>query len=166
MKKFTLVSVLVFLFAAAITAQSGRKLKSPPKAAAAPEVSAPRGTEESQGSVGYSESAPNAPRTLIPRSRDKKTAKDDRKSDAAPSAAVSTPAPGDEEVIKVDTNLVTVPVSVSDRSGIYVSNLNKSNFKIFEDGKEQEVAFFGTSDNPFTVILLIDVSPSTSYKIE
>jgi VWFA-related protein len=61
---------------------------------------------------------------------------------------------------------VTVPVSVTDRNGIYVSNLNKSHFKIFEDGKEQEVAFFGTSDNPFTVVLLMDVSPSTSYKIE
>jgi len=44
--------------------------------------------------------------------------------------------------------------------------LNKNDFKVFEDGKEQEVAFFGTSENPFTVILLIDVSPSTSYKIE
>ncbi|MEP7214038.1 MAG: VWA domain-containing protein [Acidobacteriota bacterium] len=166
MKNLTLVLLLVLLFAAAIAAQSGRKLKTTPQAAATPEVSATRDRDDSQVSVGYSESAPNAPRTIIPRSREKKRGKDDRKSAAVPSTAVPTPAPGDEEVIKVETNLITVPVSVSDRSGIYVSNLNKSNFKIFEDGKEQDVAFFGTSENPFTVILLIDVSPSTSYKIE
>ncbi len=45
--------------------------------------------------------------------------------------------------------------------------LKKSkDFKIFEDGAEQEIAYFGTSEKPFTVILLIDTSPSTAYKIE
>lgn len=166
MNKITLVSVVVLLFALTTAAQSGRKLKAPAQTTAAPEVSTTRDKDDSQGAVGYSESAPNAPRNLIPRPRDKKKPKDDRKAAAVSSVPAATTAPGDEEVIKVETNLITVPVSVSDRSGIYVSNLNKSNFKIFEDGQEQEVAFFGTSENPFTVILLIDVSPSTSYKIE
>ena len=71
-----------------------------------------------------------------------------------------------EDVIKVDTNLVTIPVSVFDRNGLYIPNLRQSDFKIFEDGKEQEIAYFGTTDKPFTVILLIDTSPSTDYKID
>ena len=44
--------------------------------------------------------------------------------------------------------------------------MRQQNFKIFENGVEQEIAYFGTSELPFTVILLIDVSPSTAYKIE
>jgi len=73
----------------------------------------------------------------------------------------------DGDTIKIDSSLVTIPVTVSDaNSGSYISNLKKSDFKIFEDGVQQEVAYFGVSDKPLTVILLIDTSPSTEYKIE
>ena len=68
--------------------------------------------------------------------------------------------------MKVETNLVTIPVSVFDRNGLYIPNLRRTDFKIFDNGAEQEIAYFGTSDKPFTVILLIDTSPSTNYKIE
>ncbi len=71
-----------------------------------------------------------------------------------------------EEEVRVETTLVTIPVSVFDRNGLYIPGLTQSDFKIFEDGKEQEIAYFGTSDRPFTVILLLDVSLSTEYKIE
>lgn len=71
-----------------------------------------------------------------------------------------------DEVLTVDTSLVTIPVSVFDRNGLYIPNLLQSDFKIFEDDAEQEIAYFGTADKPFTVILLIDTSPSTAYKIE
>lgn len=71
-----------------------------------------------------------------------------------------------ESVITIGTDLITVPVSVFDRSGLYIPNLQRSDFKIFEDGTEQEIAYFGTSDKPFTVVLLLDTSLSTNYKIE
>ncbi len=71
-----------------------------------------------------------------------------------------------EDVVKVETNLVTIPVSVFDRNGLYIPNLRQNDFKIFEDGKQQEISYFGASDKPFTVILLIDVSPSTAYQID
>lgn len=71
-----------------------------------------------------------------------------------------------EGEVKVETTLVTIPVSVFDRNGLYIPNLKQADFKIFEDGKEQEIAYFGTSEKPFTVILLIDTSPSTEYKID
>jgi VWFA-related protein len=74
---------------------------------------------------------------------------------------------GDEtEVLKIDTSLITIPVAVFDRNGLYIPNLKQEDFKIFEDGKEQEIAYLATSENPFTVVLLIDVSPSTAFKIE
>lgn len=57
-------------------------------------------------------------------------------------------------------------MSVFDRNGLYIPGLKESDFKIFEDGREQEIAYFGSTDKPFTVILLLDTSPSTAYKIE
>ncbi|MGI8409586.1 MAG: VWA domain-containing protein [Pyrinomonadaceae bacterium] len=81
-------------------------------------------------------------------------------------AASRAAAIGGEEIIRVDTNLITIPVSVFDRNGIYIPNLKQVDFKIFEDGKEQQIEYFGTADKPFTVVLLLDTSPSTEYKIE
>jgi len=82
----------------------------------------------------------------------------------------STIAPGGEtvegDVIRVDTSLVTIPVTVIDRSGKYVPQLRRENFKIFEDGVEQKIAYFGTNDQPFTVALLIDTSGSTHFRLD
>ncbi len=78
-----------------------------------------------------------------------------------------TPPPAeDDEVIRVETNLVTMPVSVLDRDGRFISGLQQRDFKIFEDGVEQKLDYFQSVEQPFTVILLIDVSPSTAFRIE
>ncbi len=80
---------------------------------------------------------------------------------------ITAPAIEDDgETLRIETNLVTIPVSVFDRNGLYIPGLRQTEFKIFEDGVEQEIAYFGTTDKPFTVALVIDVSPSTAYKIE
>lgn len=70
------------------------------------------------------------------------------------------------DVIKVDTTLVTIPVSVLDRDGRYVPNLNKNDFRIWEDGVEQDVAFFASVEKPFSVFLVLDTSPSTKFRLE
>jgi VWFA-related protein len=70
------------------------------------------------------------------------------------------------DVIRVDTTLVTIPVSVMDRDGRYVPNLQKEEFRIWEDGVEQEVAFFHSVDKPFSVVLMLDTSPSTQFRLE
>ncbi len=72
----------------------------------------------------------------------------------------------DNEVIKVETNLVTMPVSVLDRDGRFISGLTQRDFQIFENGVQQKVEYFQSVEQPFTVILLIDVSPSTQFKID
>ena len=46
------------------------------------------------------------------------------------------------ETIKTDTNLVTVPVIVTSRNGLYITDLTKDEFKISEDGVPHEIAFF------------------------
>lgn len=75
------------------------------------------------------------------------------------------PSRSDEEII-VDTNLVTTPVTVLDRNGRFIPGLKKKDFKIFEDGVAQQVTHFQSEETPFTVILMIDISPSTKYNID
>ncbi len=70
------------------------------------------------------------------------------------------------DVIKVDTTLVTLPVSVTDRNGRYIPNLRKEDFRLWEDGVEQQVAFFNAVDKPFSVVLMIDTSGSTRFRLE
>ena len=71
----------------------------------------------------------------------------------------------EDEVIKVETNLVTLPVTVLDRDGRFISGLRKEDFQIFEDGVQQHVEYFAALEQSFTVVLLIDVSNSTEFKI-
>ena len=70
------------------------------------------------------------------------------------------------DIIRVSTTLVTIPVSVMDRDGRYIPNLQKEEFRIWEDGVEQEVAFFQSVDKPFSVVLMLDTSPSTQFRLE
>ena len=59
-----------------------------------------------------------------------------------------TPTPnktvGDDEVVRIETNLVTMPVSVLDREGRFVSGLRQQDFRIFENGAEQKIGLFQT----------------------
>lgn len=68
----------------------------------------------------------------------------------------------DGEAVTVETNLVTLPVVVSDRGGRYVPDLKAEEFNVSEDGAEQKVSFFATVSEPFHVVLLIDTSASTT----
>ncbi len=61
--------------------------------------------------------------------------------------------------------LVTIPAVVMDRNGRYIANLRKEDFRVYEDGVEQNVAYFGSIEKPFTVALLLDVSGSTQYQL-
>ena len=89
---------------------------------------------------------------------------------------VPTPAPkptpevepefDENDTVRVSTNLITVPAEVMDRSGRYIGNLRKEDFRLFENGVEQEVAYFAPVEQPFTVALLLDVSGSTQTRLQ
>ena len=87
-----------------------------------------------------------------------------KRTEAVPSP--TQPADDENGVIKVETNLVTMPVSVLDRDGRFISGLQQKDFEIFENGIQQKLDYFQSVEQPFTVILLIDVSPSTQFKID
>jgi len=74
--------------------------------------------------------------------------------------------PSDIDVVRVSTNLVTVPVSVMDHQGRFIPDLKQEQFQIFEDGIEQPIAYFESAEKPFTVALMLDTSDSTRFKLK
>jgi Ca-activated chloride channel family protein len=72
----------------------------------------------------------------------------------------------EDDVVRVSTNLVTVPVSVMDRQGRFIPNLKEEQFRIYEDGIEQKIAYFESAEKPFTVALMLDTSDSTRFKLK
>src|SRR6185503_16532962 len=72
----------------------------------------------------------------------------------------------ENDVVSFNTSLVTVPVTVVDRTGRYVPLLRRENFKVFDNGVEQKIAYFATTTTPFTVVLLIDTSGSTQFRLD
>ena len=70
-----------------------------------------------------------------------------------------------QEVLKIDTAVVTFPVIVSDRNDVYLPDLKREEFQIYEDGILQDLAFFATIQEPFNVVLMLDTSGSTQEKL-
>lgn len=68
--------------------------------------------------------------------------------------------------LRIDTNLVLIPVSVTDPLNRVVTGLEKEHFKIFEDKIEQQIAQFGSEDAPLSVGLVFDTSNSMGAKLQ
>lgn len=71
-----------------------------------------------------------------------------------------------DDVVRVPTDLVMIPVRVATRDGKPVSKLTKREFQIFENGAAQEIAYFSDQEQPFTVALVLDMSYSSVFKLE
>ena len=68
--------------------------------------------------------------------------------------------------LRVDVNLVLVPVTVTDLKNQPVTDLNKENFKLYEGEKEQKIQDFFSEDARISVGLIVDLSSSMANKIE
>jgi VWFA-related protein len=83
----------------------------------------------------------------------------------APTPPATSASGADEvdegDVVRVDTQLVSVPAVVTDSTGHPLSNLKPENFQLLEDGQPQTITNFGTTDAPFEIALLLDTSGST-----
>jgi len=78
------------------------------------------------------------------------------------------PKPPEEEVldrVRITSNLVMVPVSVTDQQGNAIQGLTKPDFRLIEEGKQQEITDIGNPEQvPLAIALLFDVSSSVSQK--
>jgi VWFA-related protein len=91
----------------------------------------------------------------------------------SPAGTPATPETGEPievdegDVVRVDTEVVTLNVSVIDRgTNRGLTGLTQSDFKIYEDGVEQRLNHFESSSAPFNLVLLIDLSGSTRDKVK
>lgn len=86
-----------------------------------------------------------------------------------PPPSAQPPAGGEEvdegDVVRVETQLVSVPAVVTDKSGRPLSNLRAENFVLYEDGRPQQISNFATTEAPFEIALLLDTSGSTRADI-
>ena len=88
---------------------------------------------------------------------------------ASPSPSSTTADTGEEvdegDIVRVDTQLVSVPAVVTDGGGRPLANLRAENFVLYEDGRPQQISNFATTEAPFEVALLLDTSGSTRSDI-
>ena len=68
--------------------------------------------------------------------------------------------------LKAETDIALVNISVTDPYGRLVTGLEQENFRVFEDGVEQEVVDFSSEDVPISIGVIFDMSGSMSDKID
>lgn len=68
-------------------------------------------------------------------------------------------------MLRVNTDLVVLNVTVADASGKYAHGLKRSDFKLFEDGREQTITSFSAEETPFAAAVLLDTSGSMESRI-
>jgi VWFA-related protein len=71
----------------------------------------------------------------------------------------------DDEIISVDSSVVLVNVTVTNRDGRFVNGLLASAFRIFEDGVERQADFFGAESTPYAAVILVDTSGSMESRV-
>lgn len=153
-------------------------------AGTSPDTTSPRRTSERSGANSRDGSTgdiddPNAPRGTQQRPELRRpntppfeAGRQPQRNDTPPQSGGATQrgqgqpqGGGENESIKIESTLVNLPLLVSDRSGRFIPQLNKKDFLLYEDGVQQEVASFGSEEVPFSVALLLDVSPSVQGNI-
>ena len=78
-------------------------------------------------------------------------------------SSLTVVAQDDDDVVRVNTNLVVLNVTVTDKAGQYVRALKRSDFTVYEDGKEvpaNAIVSFGFQDSPYAAVVLLDSSGS------
>ena len=73
--------------------------------------------------------------------------------------------PGGEEALKLETHLINLNVSVTDRGGRAITGLKQGDFTVYENDEEQKISFFAPEQTPFNLVLLLDLSGSVKSQI-
>jgi Ca-activated chloride channel family protein len=71
----------------------------------------------------------------------------------------------DDDVIRVNTELVVLNATVLDKDGKFVPGLKRSDFRVFEDGTEQKIVAFSAEETPFAAAVLLDTSGSMESRM-
>lgn len=80
-------------------------------------------------------------------------------------AAPHTGSSQDDDVLRVNTDLVVVNVTVQDSAGKYARGLKRADFKLIEDGREQTISSFSAEETPYAAAVLLDFSGSMEKRV-
>jgi Ca-activated chloride channel family protein len=81
-------------------------------------------------------------------------------------ATASAPRLSDGSLIRTSTDLVMVPVTITDELNRPVIGLGQGNFQLFENKKPQQIKNFSSEDSPISIGIIIDTSGSMTNKME
>ena len=90
---------------------------------------------------------------------------------AVPGGTTSVRTSGDKaevrdgDILRTDTSLVTILANVIARNGRTAPEMRRDDFNVYEDGVQQDIAFFEPVERPFTVVLLVDASTSVDPQL-
>ncbi len=84
---------------------------------------------------------------------------------AVPQQTRAQKKPADDQAIRVNVEMVSLPVVATTQAGKRVLDLKKEDFRVYEDGVEQTVAGFAATDEPVSVALALDTSGSTELQL-
>jgi Ca-activated chloride channel family protein len=84
---------------------------------------------------------------------------------ASRAANAQEPAVQDDDVVRVNTDLVLVNATVLDRNGKFVEGLKRTDFHVFENGQEQKLTSFSAAETPFAAAILLDMSGSMGDRL-
>lgn len=76
-----------------------------------------------------------------------------------------TTAQDEDTVVTVDSSIVVLNATITDASGKHVPGLRQNQFKVFENGVEQEISFFAAEETPFAAVILLDTSGSMEERV-
>src|SRR6267378_8080832 len=152
----TIVSGLMALICASVFAQSARS-QTAPASPIAPPILKGAGSGPGDAPAPPILRKSNAFTPSLPESSEHPTAQKTEQDQAEVS---------EEDIVRVSTSLITVPAQVMDRNGRFIGSLRKEDFLIYENGIEQQLSYFGSVEQPFTVALLLDVSGSTQTQLQ
>ena len=84
---------------------------------------------------------------------------------SAPTTSGPVAQDQDDDVVRVNTELVVLNATVLDKNGKFVSGLKRTDFQILEDGAEQKLVSFSAEDTPFAAAILLDTSGSMETRL-
>ena len=80
-------------------------------------------------------------------------------------AQMPPPQRDQDQTIKLKADLVTITAAVTDSNGVAIRSLKANDFNVYEDGVIQKISHFASDEEPFTLMLLLDISGSTADEI-
>ena len=98
--------------------------------------------------------------------RPRRVTKDESQSPAKASPELSAEEVDEGDVVRVETQLVSVPAVVTNSAGRPLPGLRAENFLLFENGQQQKITNFATTEAPFEIALLLDTSGSTRVDVD